>query len=153
MIVFEFKNNIVYYNSGVPLTDSEGKIASHSNNIFYRSNGALVTSKSVSYNSSNIQSGYEATASGNDPLYKNTANLPNGFTGTYGVNLAPNNDGLSLQQGSPGIDKGISLGSDFAGSINSVIRPVGSGWDIGAYEYNPGGTLTPSAPTNLRIVQ
>jgi hypothetical protein len=153
VIVFEFKNNIVYYNSGVPLTDSEGKIASHSNNIFYRSNGALVTSKSVSYNSSNIQSGYEATASGNDPLYKNTANLPNGFTGTYGVNLAPNNDGLSLQQGSPGIDKGISLGSDFAGSINSVIRPVGSGWDIGAYEYNPGGTLTPSAPTNLRIVQ
>ena len=35
VIVFEFKNNIVYYNGGVPLTDSQGKISSHSNNIFY----------------------------------------------------------------------------------------------------------------------
>jgi len=48
-------------------------------------------------------------ASSSDPRYKNTANLPTGFTGTYGVNLAPNNDGLSLQQGSPGIDQGIVL--------------------------------------------
>ncbi len=47
--VFEFKNNIVYYNGGVPLTDSQGKISSHSNNIFYRSSGTLVTSRSVSY--------------------------------------------------------------------------------------------------------
>jgi hypothetical protein len=92
-------------------------------------------------------------ASSSDPRYRNTANLPTGFTGTYGVNLAPNNDGLSLQQGSPGIDQGIVLGSSFAGSVNSVGRPAGAGWDIGAYEYNSGGAVTPPAPTNLRIVQ
>ena len=49
VVVFEFKNNIVYYNGGVPLTDSQGKISSHSNNIFYSTSGTLVTSKNVSY--------------------------------------------------------------------------------------------------------
>ena len=152
VVVFEFKNNIVYYNGGVPLTDSQGKISSHSNNIFYSSNGTLVTSKSVSYNASNLKSNYEATASSSDPLYKNTANLPTGYTGIYGVNLAPNNDGLNLQEGSPGINNGIALGSSFAGSINSVGRPAGNGWDIGAYEYYPGAGNVPAPPTNLRIV-
>ena len=46
--------------------------------------------------------------------------------------------GLNLQEGSPGINNGIALGSSFVGSINSVGRPAGNGWDIGAYEYYPG---------------
>jgi hypothetical protein len=151
--VFEFKNNVVYYNGGIPLTDSRGMITSHSNNIFYRTSGTLVTSKNSSYTSANLKAGYESTASSSDPLYKNTTNLPTGYTGTYGVNLAPNNDGLSLQQGSPGMDKGVALVSTYAGSVNSVARPSDSGWDIGAYEFNLGSGNTPLAPTNLRFVQ
>lgn len=147
--VFEFKNNIIYYNGGAPLTDSQGKISAHSNNLFYRSSGTLVSSKGVSYTSSNLKTGYEATSSSSDPLYKNTANLPTGFTGTYGVNLAPNNDGLSLQQSSPGIDHGIVLASAYGGSINSINRPGSGAWDLGAYEQSFG---VPAIPQNLRII-
>jgi hypothetical protein len=147
--LFEFKNNIIYFNGGVPLTDNQGKISSHSNNLFYRSSGTLVSSKGVSYTSSNLKNGYEATSSSSDPLYQNTANLPTGYTGTYGVNLAPNNDGLSLQPSSPGVSNGIALASAYGGSINSVIRPVTGAWDMGAYGQSLG---VPPSPVGLRIM-
>ncbi len=150
--VFEFKNNIVSYSAGTPLTDSPGQITAHSNNIYYRGSGTLVSSKGANYTSTNLASGYEPTGSGADPLFLNTASLPNGFTGSYGVSLAPNRNGLSLQQNSPGLNKGVALASGFAGSVNSVGRSAG-GWDIGAYENQGATMLAPAAPTNLRIVQ
>jgi hypothetical protein len=64
---------------------------------------------------------------------------------------------FSLRTGSPAIDTGISLSAvktDFRG----VGRPQGGAYDIGAYEggssgaSSSGGT-TPSAPSNLRLVQ
>jgi hypothetical protein len=145
--MFEFKNNIIYYTGGVPLTDS-GKITSHSNNIYYGS-GTLVRSNGTNYVSSNLSS-YETTASAGNPLFVKIDNLPTGFTGTYGIDLAPNATGLSLQQTSYGIDHGAILTSPYNGSINSINRPPGSGWDIGAYESSGAAPL--AAPTNLRIV-
>jgi hypothetical protein len=68
------------------------------------------------------------------PVFKNNSDLPTGFTGTYGVNLAPNTDGLSLPVNSPGRDGGVTLIEPFNGSINLVLRPAGNAWDIGAYE-------------------
>jgi hypothetical protein len=134
--VFEFKNNIVDYDGGVALTDSKGQITSHSNNIFYGSSGkALVRSNGIDYNLSDL-SGYEPTASNSNPLFTNPANLPTRFTGTYGNDKAPDSDGLTLQKGSPGLNSGIVLSSDFGGSINSLRRPVGSAWDIGAYQHD-----------------
>jgi hypothetical protein len=112
----------------------------------------LVSSKGANYTSTNLASAYESTASGGDPLFFSTANLPNGFTGSYGVNLAPNRNGFSLQQNSPGLNKGVALSTGFAGSINSIGRSAG-GWDIGAYENQGATMLAPVAPTNLRIVQ
>jgi hypothetical protein len=151
--MFEFKNNIVYYTGGVPLTDAKGQITSHSNNIFYRGNGTLVLSNGVNYSSSNLTTSYEPTGSSSSPMFKNTANLPTGFSGVYGVNMAPKDDGLSLQPGGPGIKKGIALSSSFAGSINSVDRPAGGEWDIGAYESRLGASRAQDPPTNLKIVQ
>lgn len=56
-----------------------------------------------------------------------------------------------LQVGSPAIDTGIALSEvpdDFAG----ILRPQGSGYDIGAYEYRVVlNRLLP--PTNLRITE
>ena len=127
-------------------------MTAHSNNIYYRGSGTLVSSKGANYTSTNLASGYEPTGSGADPLFLNTASLPNGFTGSYGVSLAPNRNGLSLQQNSPGLNKGVALASGFAGSVNSVGRSAG-GWDIGAYENQGATMLAPAAPTNLRIVQ
>jgi hypothetical protein len=68
------------------------------------------------------------------PVFKNPSDLPTGFKGTYGVDLAPDSDGLSLPSGSPGLDSGAILEDDYRGSINSVLRPAGKGWDVGAYE-------------------
>ncbi len=138
----EFKNNIVYHSSSTPLQDPNVKITSHSNNIYYGS-GTLVRSGGTSYSASNLKSGYEASASVSDPQFKNVGNLPTGFIGTYGVDLRPNNDGLSLQSGSYGVDHGVVLGSPYDGSINTVVRPGGSGWDIGAYELS---AASPSVP-------
>jgi len=136
--VLEFTNNLIYVTGGVPLTDS-GRITSHSNNIFF-GNGTLVRSGSTNYTSSNISS-YEATASSANPLFTNTANLPTGFAGTYGTNLAPNTTGLSLQASSYANDHGAALASPYNGSINSITRPSGGGSDIGAYEYS--GAVAP----------
>ena len=143
---FEFKNNIVYYTGGVPLQDPQAKIATHSANIFYRGTGTLVSSGGTNYSAANLST-YEPSASSANPLFKNTANLPTGFAGTYGTNLAPDRDGLSLQTSSFGVGHGTALVNPYDGSINTVTRPAGAGWDIGAYELQ-----VPSPPANLRVV-
>jgi hypothetical protein len=72
------------------------------------------------------------------PVFLNPLDLPTGFKGTFGLDLSPNTDGLSLPGNSPSIDSGEALSEPYNGSINSVIRPSGKKWDTGAYEYNPG---------------
>ncbi len=145
--VFEFKNNIVYSTGGTSLTDS-GKITSHSNNTYFGS-APLVRSSGVNYSSDNLST-YEASASAANPQFVDAMNPPTGFSGSYGADLAPNTTGLSLQHSSYGIDHGVVLIAPFDGSINSIKRPIGSGWDIGAYEMFVGSPLP--APANLRIV-
>ena len=83
-----------------------------------------------------------------------TGSLPTGFIGTFGVNLRPNTDGLSVSGTSAAANAGVALSSAYSGSINSVVRPQGGGWDIGAYEFGSSQTSTPPAPpTNVRIVR
>ena len=142
---FEFRNNVIHYTAGVPVTDTPRQITAHSNNIYYRGSGTVVKSGATNYSSSNLSS-YESSASSVDPLFKDTATLPNGFK-VVGAGLTPNSDGFSLQATSFGVDHGATLASPYNGSINAVTRPVGGGSDIGAYELSG----APSAPTNLRI--
>jgi hypothetical protein len=152
-----FENNIIYAAAGtVPLRDAYSKITSHSNNLYYLAGGGtLVTSGSNNYTSSNLTT-YEPTALSSNPLFTNISNLPTGsppftgFTGTYGVNMQPSENGLSLQAGSPGISYGINLGSPYNGSINTVTRPSTGGWDLGAYEVGVVNTV-PNPPSNLSI--
>lgn len=146
---FEFRNNIVSYPSGLPLSDPGLKITAHSNNLLYRSSGTLVSSGGTNYSSANLGS-YEASALSANPGFRNTAALPTGFSGTYPSSLAPNSDGLALQPGSVGVDAGTSLATAFSTSINSVARGAGGGWDIGAYEEGAGATTRPNPPTALR---
>lgn len=146
--VLEFRNNIVHYTGGVPLTDVDGVITAHSNNIYFRAGGTLVASRGTNYTATNLGA-YEASASGGDPMFMDIGTLPTGFAGSYAVNMVPNRDGLRLRQTSFGVDRGIPLASAYATSINTLRRPFGGGWDIGAYES--GGVL-PTSPTNLRVV-
>jgi len=135
----------------VPLTDSNSKITAHSNNAFYRVNGGtLVSLGGTSYTASTLGS-FEATASAINPGFKNTANLPSGWTGSYGVNLAPNNDGLSLSASSPVLGLGAVLSSPYSGSINTAARPATGAWNPGAYQISlVEDSLTP--PTGLKAI-
>jgi hypothetical protein len=64
--------------------------------------------------------------------------LPTGFIGVPGVDIKPNSDGLNITADSPARDAGATLDAAYDGSINSVTRPSGAGWDIGAYEFTLG---------------
>lgn len=147
---FEFRNNIVYYTGGIPLTDPGVKITAHSNNMFFRGSGTLVTSGASSFTSANLAT-YEATALSSDPTFTNTAALPSGFIGTFGVDLAPIPNGLSIQTGSPGVNAGLALAATYASSINSLSRPQGTSWDRGAYEISL-SLVPPSPPTGFHFI-
>lgn len=142
----EFSNNIVVPSSAVAntrcLLDGEGNITAHTHNLFYRAAaGNLVYDSGTWYTAANIAS-WEPAALAGDPLLVNPANLPTGFSGVFGTDLRPNTDGLSLSSDSPAKDAGATLGGSYAGSINSVARPGGPAWDIGAYELEPSLMLT-----------
>lgn len=146
--VFEFRNNIIHYTRGVPMTEN-GKLTAHSNNIYYGS-GTLVRSAGTNYSAGSLGS-YEPSALAADPLFVNPSALPTGFQGVYGSTLAPNTAGLALQQTSPGIDSGVALASPYNKSIDSATRPIGNGTDIGAYEGSGQAPSPLPAPTNLRV--
>jgi hypothetical protein len=149
----EISNNIIHANGVTPLADYAGKITSHSSNLYYRSDGGtLVSSGGTTYNASSIIS-YETSAVTGDAALVDPANVPTGFTGTYGVDLRPNTDGFAPMSGSPAVNAGIDLGTPFDASINSVLRPQGSGWDIGPYEFEEAAVNKPMPPQNLRLVQ
>jgi len=53
---------------------------------------------------------------------------------------------------STALNNGIALNSPYNVDKNGVMRPQGAGWDMGAYEYVPGGDTTPpAAPTGLSV--
>jgi hypothetical protein len=134
MTRFEFTNNIVQCDHGVPLTDSKGQITAHSNNIFYTPDAVLVRSKGVEYGLSNLAAGYESTTIGTRPLFADPNGWPTGFVRGSDGAMVPDRDGLSLEKGSPGLGAGVTLSDEFAGSINSVHRPSKGQWDLGAYQ-------------------
>jgi len=136
--------NNTFYNAPITVTNSQASYSVFDvrNNIIYYPGGAPISgSNFFTTNSNNLTT---------TPLFKNMANLPTGFTGTYGVNLAPNADGLSLAVGSPAIGAGIVLGSPYNGSINSVIRSAAGPWDIGAYATS--SATLPAPPTSLQAI-
>ena len=104
----------------------------------------VVDWKRSKYNRSTYQN-WELSGWSIDPNFKNISNLPTNFTGTYGTDMKPNNDGLSIKSGKA-IDNGYSLEIPYSNSINSVPRPEGSGFDLGVYELQ----LNPSPPKNFR---
>ncbi len=130
----EFKNNIVYSENATPLVANSGDIKKHASNIYYRSTGTLVSIGTSNYTAGNLHL-FEPSASSKNPMFQNVSDIPAGFSGTYGFDLAPDKSGLSLRKDSYGIDNGESIGSSFHGSVNTQIRPSGRRWDIGAYEY------------------
>lgn len=123
-------NNTIYNNGGYGIrfdtSSATYTVLSLYNNITY----------SNSYGTISDPGGY-ITASGTNlstnPLFYDLYDLPTGFSGSYGVDMEPNTDGLSTGT-SPAVNAGTDLGTSYNSSINTVTR-TGS-WDIGAYEYS-----------------
>jgi hypothetical protein len=137
--VLDVRNNIFRADpETTPVFDTDGDITGHSNNVYFRpGGGTLVSSGGVGYNVATI-GGYEPTSIAADPDLVNELDLPTTFTGVYGIDLRPDNDGLNISPGSPARDTGADLGAPYDTSINAVPRPFGPGWDRGAYELVPG---------------
>lgn len=133
----EFSNNLVYTTDlARALLDDYGVLTAHTNNLYHKTQGGtLVIENGTSYTAADITT-WEPSAVSDDPLFFNTAKPPYGFTGTYGVDMKPNTDGLNLTATSPAKDNGAALADSLNSSINTVTRPFETGWDIGAYEYN-----------------
>jgi hypothetical protein len=118
------------------LIDNVGCFTDHSNNIYYRegeSNPQLMRVAGTYYSQTGVEL-FEPTGIHANPLFKGAGRLPAGFIGAFGTDVRPESDGFSLLAGSPAKDAGTPLESTYSGSINSVKRPEGNGWDIGAYE-------------------
>jgi len=135
--LLEIKNNLfVALPETLPLQDEDGSITDHSNNFYYRQgDDALVRAGGTIYTTGDITS-WEPTALAGDPLLGDISSLPTGFTGTFGVDMRPNTDGLLIRSDSPAKDSGADLGDTYSTSINSVTRPAEAGWDRGAYEFS-----------------
>jgi hypothetical protein len=133
----EFTNNLVYTTGPArALLDDHEVLTAHTNNLYHKtSGGTLIMAGGTNYTSADVAA-WEPTAVTGNPLLFNTSNLPTGFTGTYGIDMKPNSDGLNITDSSPAKDNGSALGDTFNSSINTETRPFGDSWDIGAYEYN-----------------
>ncbi len=130
-------NNLIYSTGpGRALLDDYGVVKKHMNNCYYKTQGGnLVIADGKTYTAADI-SKWEPYAVTDDPLLFNPAKPPTGFTGTWNVDMKPNTDGLNLTENSPAKDYGAPIGTSVRSSINTVTRPYGDGWDIGAYEFN-----------------
>lgn len=86
-----------------------------SENLFYDMDNSMTNISNSGTNGTN----YEA-----NPLFINRSTL-----------------NFTLQSTSPAIDAGALLLSPFNYDILGVMRPIGAGYDIGAYEFNDNGVL------------
>ncbi len=78
-----------------------------------------------------------------DPQITQSNNLT-GLAGITFAQYAPDggtaNDYHLMASSTAAIDKGVSLSTYFSADRDGVARPQGAAWDIGPYEYCPGGT-------------
>ncbi len=147
----EIKNNI-WYNAGrgtstpaFSIDDSTGFASSSFSfdaNVYYQSSGTTsLRIRGIVYSAPSWIMVNESHGTTAQPVFV-----------SYSANNI-NND-LHLKSGDKvAIDHGISLASYFTTDKDSIVRPQGVAWDMGAYEYQSSSSA-PAPPTNLvTIVQ
>jgi len=145
----EIKNNI-FMNSlyGLFIDDGEGSTSSMTgldmdNNIYYGiTSGQIVRYNRLSqnYTLANFQATFD----------QDTSSV---FANPVFVNASAGN--FYVEQGSPAVDKGLTMNIGYTTDITGITRPNGTAWDIGAYEFVFGvttqtqGVFPLRAPVNL----
>ncbi len=122
----EIVGNTVYgqrLGHGIWVTETDNPVVK--NNLVYTPSGATLTlSGSTAGVSNNI-------GTNTDPKF---------------VNIAGQD--FHLQSSSPAINAGASLGAPYNVDKDGNARPLGGGWDIGAYEYGGSGPVITPPPTS-----
>ena len=98
------------------------------NNIFY--NGGTNYWKDTTCTGCALTGGYNIITIEKNPYYKESTDL----IGVDPLFINISGYDFHLQSGSQAKDKGIAL-TGFATDKDGIVRPQGSAWDIGAYEY------------------
>lgn len=156
-LTLNFRNNILYasqdpYYAIYMYTDA----ITHNNNLIFEDSSAIYAVRigSTTYTNNEVTD-FEATAQKTDPTFTG-GTLPTGFSGTYGSDMVPDQPYFSISSGDA-LDNGATFSSPYNGCINgaglanTIIRPQGAIFDIGAYEYvtdtNPTISITGSGTT------
>jgi len=124
----EIKNNIVYRNTsyGIDSWDAHGSGVVVDHNIVF----------------GNGSGNYSLTGGASDYTYTLGSTIS---TEPLFVSATSSSFDAHLKVGSPAIDAGLAL-SQVTQDIDGNPRPVGTAWDIGAYEYT-GASLPPVMPS------
>jgi parallel beta-helix repeat protein len=128
----DVKNNIFYYSSGVDIVDNSYWKVDSSSNVTIENNLWYVDGVGFPYQN---HPQWPGDIRGADPVFvKQTSN--------------PETWDLHLQYSSPCIDAGTNLSGVVDEDMDDIFRPVGSGYDMGAYEYH---ISIPRPPVGLVI--
>jgi hypothetical protein len=123
-------NNTIYNASSLCITSQGTSIVELRNNVCLDNNGvgAQVTLAGTITSTNNAYSGTWSASCTNCVSGITTGAVTNAAGGVF-----------TLVGGSPLIDVGLNLGVPYSDDYLSLSRPQGSGWDIGAYEFDQGG--------------
>ena len=157
---FTFVNNVVAEAGydGIRLRD-ECNNSVVMNNIFYNNwtNESDERGQSLTEEASKVGSVWDYNMHYPDFTYP--AKQPefdiNGMFGIDPMFVDPVSGNFNLMEESEAIDKGFSL-PDFSYDIDNTIRPIGEGWDIGAYEYKSPTTINEydkNLPQDIKLYQ
>lgn len=92
------------------------------------------------------------TKGGHEVCYTCTATSCSANLTENDVYTNPAQYDLRPKAGSVTIDAGSNLSAYFTTDYSGISRPQGPAWDIGAYEFVPGGdTTAPAAPSGLSV--
>jgi hypothetical protein len=147
--VLDLENNIIVTNPTVSskgyryclYTDNALNWTNVKNNIWFKfgvGGGNVAKAGATSYTTATIGS-FDSHPYTTFPGFKDSTDLPHAIAGAYGIDMAPNHDGLSLT--AFGLDSGARVtGANYSGAINlsgcsgGQTRSGGGAWDLGAYE-------------------
>ncbi len=132
-----------YYPSGVGFTNSPNGLVL--NNVFYNVIDTIIKADTAS-KVGLVVTHNNAYRSDGVALAGLTA-YPNNYWNTQPKLVDPTSGNYRLQSSSPLVDKGSSYASNVI-DYDDQVRPQGSGYEIGAYEYQSAAPTATSNPTN-----